>query len=199
MKKHNYIACLDFNLHRPKGREKRHMSTPETKVINYNWSLLNEAAMAEKLGTMSTKGWHLIGFQEPNYLKLWQGYGFVFEKGEPEERVYRTDYQPGSKTKIAEYVQLCEDAGWCKVFSRRGFYIFSAPADLAAHADFFSDRTSRIAKLKRIRLRALIIGVIAVPVLFLQIFARYNTCAIKHYANRHDRICDFHILYAAQA
>jgi Protein of unknown function (DUF2812) len=142
------------------------MSEPETKVIKFNWSLVNEAAMAEKLRAMSAKGWHLIGFKEPNYLKLWQGYGFIFEKGEPEERVYRTDYRPGSKHKIAEYVQLCEDAGWRKVFSRKGFYIFSAPADLAAHADFFSDRDSRIAKLKRIRLRTLIIGVIALPTLF---------------------------------
>jgi Protein of unknown function (DUF2812) len=142
------------------------MSTQETKVIKFNWSLVNEAAMTEKLRAMSAKGWHLIGFKEPNYLKLWQGYGFIFEKGEPEERVYRTDYRPGSKHKIAEYMQLCEDAGWRNVFSRKGFYIFSAPADLAAHADFFSDRASRIAKLKRIRLRTLIIGVIALPTLF---------------------------------
>jgi len=141
------------------------MSMPQIRVINLNWSLLNEAAMMEKLHALSAQGWHLAGYKKPNYLKLWQGYGFVFEKGEPEARVYRTDYRPGSKTEIAEYLQLCKDAGWRKVFSRRGFYIFSAPAGLAAHTDFFSDRASRIAKLKRIRLRTLIIGVIATPAL----------------------------------
>jgi hypothetical protein len=142
------------------------MSTRQTRIINLNWSLTNEEVILDQLRNLSVKGWHLTGFKAPNYLKLWQGYGLIFDKGVPEERVYRMDYRPGSKASTAEYLQLCEDAGWKNVFSRRSFYIFSASAATAARADFFSDRASKIAKLKRLRLRIFFYGLFLTPGLY---------------------------------
>jgi len=142
------------------------MSTPETKIINLFWFLMNDAELMDKLCALSKKGWHLVGYKNPNYLKFWKGYGFLFEKGDAEDRVYRSDYRPGSKAKIKDYIDLCEEAGWKNVFSKQGFFIFSAPADQASHADFFSDHSSKIAKLKRLRLRLMIPAIIFTPILF---------------------------------
>jgi Protein of unknown function (DUF2812) len=142
------------------------MSTRQTKIINLSWSFVNEAELMDTLEGLSKKGWRLVGNKKPNYLKLWQPSGFLFEKGEPEDRVYRADYRYGSKADIKDYTHLCEEAGWKNVFVRQSFYIFSAPADLAAQADFFSDQDSKIAKYKRLRLRVLILGAVFTPILF---------------------------------
>ena len=142
------------------------MSTPQTKFINLIWSFVNEAELMDQLERLSKKGWHLTGYKKRNYLKLWQPSGFLFEKGEPEDRVYRADYRHGTKIDIEDYISLCEEAGWKSVFVRQGFFIFSAPADQADRVDFFSDTNSKIAKLKRLRLRVLILSVVFTPILY---------------------------------
>jgi len=142
------------------------MSMPQTKVINMSLTLTNEVELMERLEALSRKGWHPVGYKKPKPLKLWQPYGFIFEKGEPEARVYRADFRRGPKADIEEYISLCKDAGWKNIYSQGGFFIFYAPADQAARADFFSDTSSKIAKLRRQRRYILILNAIFIPIMF---------------------------------
>lgn len=142
------------------------MSKSKTQFRTLYWPMWNSDVAEEKLRDWSNKGWHLVSYKKPNYLKLWQECGFVFEEGAPEDRIYRTDYRPGNKSSTQDYLQLCEDAGWRGVVANGKFYIFSAPADQVKNADFFSDYESKIAKLQRLRLRVFLSSLISIPIIY---------------------------------
>ena len=88
------------------------------------------------LEEMSRQGWHLI--KTP-------GVTYTFEKGEPEERVYKIDFRFFNKQdELDEYTSMFEDSGWQPIDprkSRNNFYFYTQKTH--ANKDIFSDEASK--------------------------------------------------------
>lgn len=96
-------------------------------------SIEKEEAWLEE---MAKSGWHLV--KTP-------GLVYTFQKGKPEERIYRIDFRFFNTQKdLDEYLTLFEDSGWQPIDPRRSrnsfyFYHQQEGADL----DIFSDDVSK--------------------------------------------------------
>ena len=70
---------------------------------------------------------------------------YVFEECEPEDVIYRLDYQNSEQTQ--EYMQMLRDFGWEYFAHCMGWLYFRKPADEAESAEdgeLFSDNASRV-------------------------------------------------------
>lgn len=94
---------------------------------------------------MHREGWK---FTDVNLLDI-----YCFEKCEPQEVIYRMDYQV--KRMGDDYFQLFSDCGWEHVFNMNGFHIFrkndtECNDGLRRDAEIFSNDESRLGMIKRI-------------------------------------------------
>ena len=100
------------------------------------WQDRKEEAWLE---SMSREGWHLkdVGFLT-----------YVFERGEPEEMVYRLDFRTSKE--VPEYVEFVQGAGWEYVGQMSSWLYFRAPAQAGKTTELYTDAEGKIAKYQRV-------------------------------------------------
>ena len=109
------------------------------------------------LREMSGKGWHLtrVGF-----------FNYRFEKGEPNDMVYKFDFKVLRKAEMNDYILTFEDAGWEYIGNFGSWYYFRTNADGDHSLELYNDNRSKIEKYKRL---LLVLGVISLPMMFLHL------------------------------
>ena len=89
--------------------------------------------------SMSREGWHL---QDVDFVT------YTFERGEPQEYVYRLDYRPDKD--VQEFQEFVEGAGWQYVGKTTGWLYFRLPVQAAQPAELYTDPEGKIARYKRL-------------------------------------------------
>jgi hypothetical protein len=105
-------------------------------VFRWFWAW-NDDAEERWLEEMALSGWHLVS--GPIL--------YCFEEGAPGRVRYALDYR-SERADLEEYVKLCSDAGWEKVFDFAGWQYFRTSS--AAAPELYTDARSRIAKYQRL-------------------------------------------------
>lgn len=121
------------------------------------------------LREMHKKGWK---FQSVSGLG-----GYHFQRCQPEDVVYRLDYNQDSVSRKDEYIQTFQDCGWEYMQNFWGYsYFRKRVADMGGQEeDIFCDEESRIAMMKRVFLgRMTPLLVIFFLVIIPQIFVQFQ-------------------------
>ncbi len=109
------------------------MNTQTKTVYPIFFSFEKEEVWLEE---MSTQGWLLV--RAP-------GFGYTFEKAEPQKRAFKIDYRYfKNQADMEDYLSLFEDSGWQYVKPNKhqySYYFYSSSED--APQDIFSDVPSR--------------------------------------------------------
>ena len=102
---------------------------------------------------------------------------YHFEKCEPEDVIYRLDYNREGILHKSEYTKMFEDCGWEYLQDYVGYSYFRKPAAEAEGADeIFCDDDSRLEMLKRVFRRRIILLIILFLCLLLPGFIRTLYC-----------------------
>ena len=107
--------------------------------FKYFWNFTDEE---QWLNEMARGGKHF----------MYRSFGYRFEKGEPKDTTYKTDYRMfKKKADFDDYEMLFEDSGWQRLPCprRNGHQYFKRVRDDASD-DIFSDQTSKAARYKRL-------------------------------------------------
>lgn len=139
--------------------------TPRTRRIFKLFFVWQEDAEAKWLSAKASHGWRLVS-AAPGIYK--------FEKSEPEDVVFRFDFRSEPVAELEDYILLAGDAGWELVCRQAGWLYFRAPRALAEAADFFTDTTSRQAKLGRV---AVFLAIAGFPVCFFALLLASGSLA----------------------
>ncbi len=105
-------------------------------VYRWYWAW-NDKKEERWLEEMARSGWRLVGGPFP----------YVFEEGAPAEVRYRMDYPP-QNTDLSEYLRLCRDTGWERIFEFAGWQYFRATSPEVP--EIYTDSASRIAMFRRL-------------------------------------------------
>ena len=114
------------------------------------------------------EGWKLCKYLLPGF--------YFFDQCEPEDVVYRLDFEQADKCGKTEYLQLYYDYGWEYLFDVNGFSYFRKRAGSEEEEpEIFSDNESRIEMVERVFRRRMIPLLIVfftcvVPQLIIQFF-----------------------------
>ena len=104
--------------------------------------LLPEYEEEEKyLNKMAKKGYRLEKITLPGI--------YSFTKTEPEDMIYKIDFNPQKKEDLAGYLQMFADYGWEYLQDLNEYSYFRKPADVRDE-DIYSDNDSRLDMIKRI-------------------------------------------------
>ena len=117
------------------------MAENAIRKIKWFWPWQDEQEEAW-LRSMSQKGWHLSSVGLPCIYR--------FRAGEPQDYVYRLDYQALKKRDQQDYLQLFSDAGWEHLCQMSGWHYFRTEAIEGEAAEIFTDVESKVAKYKRL-------------------------------------------------
>jgi hypothetical protein len=101
------------------------------------FSAWNDTKEERWLEEMAQTGWHLVSGPIV----------YCFEEGAPAQMRYRLDYRSESGG-MDEYLRLCRDSGWERVFSFAGWQYFRTAS--ASAPEIYTDAASRIAKYRRL-------------------------------------------------
>ena len=114
-----------------------------TMVRKFKWFWPWQDEVEETwLGEMSKKGYHLSSVGVAGI--------YTFSVAEPQDYVYRLDYQIFPKKDKQEYLQLFRDAGWEHIGEMSAWQYFRKGAKQGGPNEIFTDVESKIAKYKRI-------------------------------------------------
>ncbi len=143
------------------------------------FTVFNYEREEKYLRSMHKSGWK---FQKVTGLGMYH-----FEKCEPDDVIYRLDYnQEGNKNK-SEYIQMFVDCGWEYMQEFVGYSYFRKPAAEAdGNDEIFSDSASKAQMSVRVfkgRMMPLIVLFFAVlvPQLFLNLFSLKNYLAASFF------------------
>ena len=76
---------------------------------------------------------------------------YHFEKCEPEDVIYRLDYNPEGNANKDEYIRMFADCGWEYIQEFSQFSYFRKPADqMDGEEDIFNDEAAHLTLMKRI-------------------------------------------------
>lgn len=136
------------------------MNTPKTHLFKLFFSIEKEEFW---LTEMSNRGWHL---------KKAPGLFYTFEKGSPEERIYKIDFHTiKNEQDFSDYLALFEDSGWRPVDARLSRQnVYWCAVDDGSHRDIFSDSLSvaqRNMRFAKYSAGALLVSLIPYLVLYL--------------------------------
>jgi len=109
----------------------------QRKYISSGGLAFSEKEDMRKLAKQAAKGWHLQDF-------AFMGYRLV--RGEPKQVQYMIDYRTLDEAEEQEYLEMFEHAGWTRVCSSYGMYIFEASTDVAP---IYTDVDTKQDKLRR--------------------------------------------------
>lgn len=96
------------------------------------------------LEEMSVEGWHLLQVGIP--------YTYRFSRGEPQRYTYRLDFMYLNKEKLADYLQVFQDAGWEYLGEMSNWRYWRKAVRVGETAEIFSDNESKIKKYQRVTL-----------------------------------------------
>lgn len=106
------------------------------------------------LREMSLQGWHLCELNFPTV--------YTFERGAPQDLVYRMDFIATS-TKREEYLQLFNDAGWIHLGQMGGWQYFRKPNADGSAPEIYTDAESKMQKYGRL----LVILIVFLPIMMI--------------------------------
>jgi hypothetical protein len=106
----------------------------------------NDTKEERWLEQMAQEGWHLVSGPMV----------YSFEKGAPAQVRYRLDYRNESGD-LDEYLKLCRDSGWERVFSFAGSQYFRTASPTAP--EIYTDAASRVAKYRRLMNTSVLLAV----------------------------------------
>lgn len=109
----------------------------QRKYISSGGLAFSEKEDMRKLAKQAAKGWHLQDF-------AFMGYQLV--RAEPKQVQYMIDYRTLDEAEEHEYLEMFEHAGWTRVCSSYGMYIFEASTDVPP---IYTDADTKQDKLKR--------------------------------------------------
>ena len=115
----------------------------EIKKESHFFSILQHKKEEEYLRAMHKSGWRFVRVC---------GFGkYHFEKCEPEDVVYQLDYNPQTKERYAEYLQMFSDCGWEHIQDYAGYGYFRNPAArMNGDEEIFNDDDSKTAMMSRV-------------------------------------------------
>lgn len=141
----------------------------ETKTVFKYFTIVNHEKEEEYLRSMHKDGW-----------KLKKVSGFCmyhFEKCEPENVIYRLDYNREGIRHKSEYTKMFEDCGWEYLQDYVGYsYFRKAAAEADGEDEIFCDDESKLEMLKRVFRRRIILLLIIFLCLLLPGFIRTLYC-----------------------
>lgn len=140
------------------------MADNTIRKFKWFWAWQDEQEEAW-LRSMSQKGWHLSSIGLPCI------YGF--RASEPQDYVYRLDYQTFPKKDKQEYLQLFYDAGWEYIGEMSGWQYFRKEAKEGEALEIFTDVESKVTKYKRVLAFLAFYVVILIAVLSHNIWGDY--------------------------
>lgn len=108
------------------------------------------------LREMAKSGWHLVNYNFAVY---------TFEKGEPEDIIYKLDYRSDTDLDMDEYVQLYKDLGWEHVTQYTSWHYFRTRATDAVYPEIYTDNEGIINKYKQVRWVMIIVLASQLPLL----------------------------------
>lgn len=118
------------------------MNTTLTKQrLFWPWQDEKEEAWLEE---MSASGWHLRSVNLP--------WTYRFEQGAGRQYSYRLDYMYMNKQKLAEYLQIFQDAGWEYLGEMSNWRYWRKLVETGGPAEIFTDNESKIKKYQRVLL-----------------------------------------------
>lgn len=117
------------------------MNTDTIKKFKWFWAWQDEKEETW-LAEMAGQGLHLEHVSLPGT--------YQFRKGEPDNYVYRLDYQPLKKKDRESYLQLFADAGWEHVGDMTNWVYFRRKVQNGDTPDIYSDADFKIGKYYRI-------------------------------------------------
>lgn len=125
----------------------------DTKKEFKYFTIVNHEKEETYLRSMHKEGWKLVRVS-----------GFCmyhFEKCEPEDVIYRLDYNRDGIRHKEEYVKMFEDCGWEYIQDYVGYsYFRKAAAEIEGTDEIFCDDDSRLEMLKRVFRRRMIFLII---------------------------------------
>lgn len=148
----------------------------ETKKEFRYFTIFNHHKEEEYLRTRHKEGW--------KFTKV-TGIGFYhFEKSEPEDVIYQLDYNPQSRDKKSEYIQLFEDCGWEYIQDYVDYsYFRKSSCEMNECEEIFNDEQSKADMFGRViagrsRLLCIIFAACLLPQLILSITNKNTMFAI---------------------
>lgn len=118
----------------------------------FHWFLLTDYEAEEALlRKRSKEGYRLLKILAPGI--------YVFEICEPEDDIYRLDFNQLSDEDMEAYLQIYNDYGWDYVTELNDYYYFRKAAKdikLEEEAEIFCDSESKLAMLKSILLKKMV-------------------------------------------
>jgi hypothetical protein len=118
------------------------------------------------LRDMARAGWHLTSVQLPGI--------YTFERGEPQDMVYRLDFTPLSRQEFLGYVRFFEDAGWEYVGEMNRWQYFRKRPKPGEDPQIYTDAESKIAKYRRVLGSMAFVSPVFI-IIILANFERYPT------------------------
>jgi len=107
------------------------------RVFKLFWAWQDEEE--EKwLSKMAEEGWHL---KKGPWI-------YTFGKGEPENAIYKLDFNRTSQKDRDEYLTLFQDAGWEHITEYMSWHYFKSNKERVIYPDIYSDKESKIQKYK---------------------------------------------------
>ena len=113
------------------------------KERKWFWAWQDEAEEGW-LRKMSQEGWHLSKIEPLGT--------YTFKEGEPDDYIYRMDYQNKMKNELVDYYQIFSDAGWEHIGEVAGWHYFRKIYQADDTTEIFTDAESKIAKYQRLLL-----------------------------------------------
>jgi hypothetical protein len=117
------------------------MNTDTLKRTKWFWSWQDDKEEAW-LGSMSQDGWHLKSVAIPCV--------YSFMRGEPCNYTYRLDYMLIDKTKLQDYFQIYQDAGWEYIGELSNWRYWRKQVQPGEADEIFTDRESKVKKYQRL-------------------------------------------------
>ena len=141
----------------------------ETKKVFKYFTIVNHEKEEEYLRSMHKDGW--------KFKKVSGFCMYHFEKCEPEDVIYRLDYNRDGILHKSEYTKMFEDCGWEYLQDYVGYSYFRKAAAEAVGADeIFCDDDSKLEMLKRVFRRRVILLLMIFLFLLLPGFIRTLYC-----------------------
>lgn len=128
----------------------------ETKKVFKLFAYWQDTKEEEWLNQMAKDGWLLKDYR----------FFYFFEKSEPGNYVYKTDYKTLKNTDFQEYKAIFKDAGWEHAAQFAGWHYFRTKTDNGVLPDIYSDSDSRIQKYTSV-LRTISLAYFALVAIFL--------------------------------